>query len=175
MQIPQAVTNYSIFKDGRRLIGLADVTLPNLQNVTDTLKGSGILGEIDVPIQGNFQAMTVTFNWITVTDDLLFATIQNGAELHAWAAQQLHDSQTNRILQQGWRYIFGTLPRSLNFGKLEVGAKGEAVTEYEVVNMRVFRNDRVVYEFDKENAICRSWDGHAMVDNVRSIRQFIGL
>jgi hypothetical protein len=175
MQIPNHVANYSIFKDGRRLIGLADVTLANMQNLNDTLKGSGIFGEIEMPVQAHFQSMTVTLNWLTVVDDALLASIQDGAQLDAWAAHQLHDSGTNRIIHNGWRYVMGTAPKSFNLGKLEVGAKGEAVSEYELISVRIFRNDRIVAEIDKENAICRWWNGVQLVDSAARIRQLIGL
>jgi hypothetical protein len=175
MQIPNHVANYSIFKDGKRLIGLADVTLPNMQNLTDSLKGSGIFGEIDVPIQAHYQPITVTMNWLAVVDHMLFATIQDGAQLDAWSAVQMHDTGTNKIIHVGWRFVMGTLPKSLNFGKLEVGTKGEAVSEYELISMRVFFNDRVVYEIDKVNAVCRAWSGVQLIDNARRIRQLIGL
>jgi phage tail tube protein FII len=175
MNIPNHVANYSIFKDGRRLIGLADVTLPNLQNLTDTLKGSGIFGEIDMPVQAHFQSMTATLRWNTIVDDLFFATVQEGASLHAWAANQMHDSGTNRIIHEGWRFVMGTAPKSINFGKLEVGTKGEAESEYELISLRVMRDDNTVMIIDKENAICQTWDGFRLVDNARRIRQLIGL
>jgi phage tail tube protein FII len=175
MQIPNHVANYSIFKDGRRLIGLADVTLPNLQNLTDSLKGSGIFGEIDMPVQAHFQPYSVTLNWLTIIDDAVFATIQDGAQLDAWAAHQLHDSGTNKIIHQGWRYVMGTAPKSFNLGKLEVGTKGEGVSEYELISLRILRNDRIVVEIDKENAVCRWWNGNQLVDHARRIRQLIGL
>ena len=175
MRIPNHVTNYSIFKDGKRLIGLADVTLPNLQNLSDTLKGSGIFGEIDMPVQAHFQSYSVTLNWITVIDDAVFATIQDGAQLDAWAAHQQHDSGTNKIVHVGWRYVMGTAPKSFNLGKLEVGTKGEAVTEYELISLRAFRNDNIMLEIDKENAVCRWWNGAQLIDHGARIRQLIGL
>lgn len=175
MQIPNHVTNYSIFKDGRRLIGLADVTLPNLQNLNDTLKGSGIFGEIEMPVQAHFQPMSMTLKWLTVVDDALFATIQDGAQLDAWAAHQLHDSGTGKIIHTGWRYVMNTAPKSFNFGKLEVGTKGDAETEYELISIRAFRNDQVVLEIDKENAVCRWFNGIQLVDHGLVIRQLIGL
>src|SRR5262252_8532814 len=137
MKIPNHVANYSIFKDGRRLIGLADVTLGNLQNLTDSLKGSGIFGEIDMPIQAHFQAITVTLNWLTITDDAVFDT---------WAAVQSHDSGTGQIIHEGWRFIMTTAPKSFNLGKLEVGAKGESVSEYELIGIRTLHNDKVMFE-----------------------------
>lgn len=175
MIIPNHVANYSVFKDGRRLIGCADLTLPNLQNLTDSLKGSGIFGEIDVPVQAHFQSLTVTVNWITITDSAVFATIQNGAQLDCWAALQAHNSGTGQIIHEGWRFIMVTLPKSFNFGKMEVGAKQEAVSEFELVGMRCLHNDTPVIEFNKENGVCRWSDGINLIDTGRNIRQLIGL
>jgi uncharacterized protein len=175
MLIPNHVTNYSIFLGGKRLIGLADVTLPHLENLADTLKGSGIFGEIDMPVQAHFKSFTVTLKWLTIVDDAVFATIQDGAQLDAWAAHQLHDSGTNRIIHQGWRYIMGTAPKGFNLGKLEVGTKGEGESEYELISLRALRNDQIMFELDKENAVCRWFNGIQLVDSARRIRQLIGL
>jgi hypothetical protein len=95
--------------------------------------------------------------------------------LHAWVAQQSHDSGTNKIVHEGWRYIMGTVPKGCNFGKLEIGTKGEPVTEYELISLRVLHNDKIVVEVDKENAICRWWNGTQLVDYALRIRQLIGL
>ena len=175
MRIPNHVSNYSIFLAGRRLIGLADVTLPNLQNLTDSLKGSGIFGELDMPVQCHFQPMTVTLNWLTVVDDMVIATLQQKSILAAWAAVQEDDSSTHTIIHRGWRFIMGVAPKSFNLGKLEVGTKGEGVSEYELISLRGIVDDRTVFEIDKENAVCRWWDGQGIVDYGRRIRQLIGL
>lgn len=175
MLIPNCVSNYSVFKDGRRLVGSADLTLPNIQNLSDTFKGSGIFGEIDMPVQCHFQPMTATLNWITIDDDAVFSTIQDKSSLHAWAAIQTDDPGMHKIIHQGWRFVMGTAPKAFNLGKLEVGTKGEAVSEYELISIRVLRNDRIVVEIDKENAICRWWNGNQLVDYGQRIRQLIGL
>jgi|SRR5215471_1069912 len=175
MQLPQHVANYSIFRDGKRLIGLADVTLPDLKNLTDALKGSGIFGEIDAPIQAHFQPGAVTLNWLSITDDAIFATLQDGAQLDAWSSVQFQDTSTGKIIHKGWRFIMTTLPKSFNFGKLEIGTKGEAVSEFELVAIRAIRDDVTVCIIDKVNAICQWWDGVQLVDFAQVIRQQIGL
>lgn len=175
MRIPNHVANYSIFKDGRRLIGNADVTLPNIQNMTDTTKGAGIFGEIDMPVQCHFQSMTLTLNWNTITDWAIMATIQQKSVLDAWAAIQEDDPGLHQIVHSGWRFVMGTAPKSLNLGKLEVGTKGEAVTEFELISIRCIRDDRTMFELDKENAVCRWWNGNTLVDYGGRIRQLIGL
>lgn len=175
MIIPNHVANYSIFKDGRRLIGLADVKLPHLQNLNDELKGSGIFGTIEMPVQAHFQALNVTFNWLTITDDAVFATIQDGAQLDAWAAIQSHNSSTGQIIHEGWRFIMTTAPKSFDLGKLEVGGKGEAVSEYELIGIRALHDDKIMFELNKENAVCRWSDGIQLIDTGARIRQLIGL
>ena len=175
MQIPNHVSNYSVFKDGQRLIGLADITMPDLKNLEDPLKGSGIFGEIAMPVQAHFQSYTARLKWLTIDDDAVFATLQDGAQLDCWSAVQYHDSGTNRIIHNGWRYIMGTAPKDFNFGKMEVGTKQDVETEYELISLRVLRNDQIMLEVDKENAICRWFNGVQLVDNARRIRQLIGL
>jgi P2 family phage contractile tail tube protein len=175
MRIPNHVTNYSIFLQGRRLIGVADITLPKLENMSDTLKGSGIFGEIDMPVQAHFKAYTVMLKWLTPVDDTVFATIQDGAQLDAWVAYQMHDSGTNQIVHAGWRFVMGTAPKSFNLGKLEIGAKGDAESEYELISLRAFHDDQIMLEIDKENAVCRWFNGTSLVDHGQRIRQLIGL
>src|SRR5215831_16557784 len=175
MIIPNHVTNFSVFKNGRRLIGSANITLPNLQNLSDALKGSGIFGEIDMPVQAHFQAISVTFNWITITDHAVFATIQDGAQLDVWAALQSHNSSDGRIIHEGWRFIMVTAPKSFNLGKLEIGTKGEAVSEYEVIGIRCLHDDQPMFELNKENGVCRWSNGVTLVDTGQRIRQLIGL
>jgi phage tail tube protein FII len=175
MLIPNHVTNYSIFLQGKRLIGLADVTLPHIENLSDALKGSGLFGEIDMPIQAHFKPFSVTLKWLTIVDDAVFATIQDGAQLDAWVANQHHDSGTNKIVHVGWRFIMGTAPKGFNLGKLEIGTKGEGESEYELISLRAIRNDQIMFELDKENAVCRWWNGFKLIDNAARIRQLIGL
>jgi len=175
MQIPNHVTNYSIFKDGHRLIGCGNITLMDVKNMEDNLKGSGIFGEIAMPVQSHFQPYSVRIQWLTIDDDAIFSTLQQGASLDAWSAMQYHDSSTNKIIHHGWRFIMGTAPKGFNFGKLEVGVKEDAETEYELISLRCLRDDQLMFQIDKENAVCKWYDGIQVQDYALRIRQLIGL
>jgi uncharacterized protein len=167
---PQKVTNYSIFRDSIYLLGVADVTMPNLANLTDTWKGSGLGGETDVPIQAHFQPFAITLNWHVMCESTLELAAQDGLNLDCWAAHQHHDSGRNKINHLGWRYFLSTLPKGLNLGNLEVGVAGAAATELECVAARVTYKDKEVLHYDKENLICRV-NG---IDYAAQIRQLIG-
>jgi hypothetical protein len=175
MQIPNHVTNYMIYKDGTQFIGAGNLTLPDLKNLEDPLKGAGIFGEIAMPVQCHFQPYSVKVTWLTITDTALFSTVQNGANLDCWAALQFHDSSTNKIIHHGWRFQMATAPKGFNFGKLEIGTKQECETEYEVISYKILYDGNIVCHIDKENHICRWFNGQALEDEALVIRQLIGL
>ena len=64
----QAVINFAIYEDSNEYCGLASVTLPDLTALTQTVSGAGIAGNIEAPILGHIDAMTLTLNFRTVTE-----------------------------------------------------------------------------------------------------------
>ncbi|WP_232618982.1 phage major tail tube protein, partial [Acetomicrobium sp. S15 = DSM 107314] len=65
--IPEKLINFRVYLDGTDLLGVADVDLPNLEGLTDAVRGAGIAGEIDSPALGHYSPMTLGLNWRTVT------------------------------------------------------------------------------------------------------------
>ena len=48
--IPEVINDFNIYHTGNKVIGVTgEVSLPDLEAVTETISGAGILGEIDVP------------------------------------------------------------------------------------------------------------------------------
>ncbi|MCL6459872.1 MAG: phage major tail tube protein, partial [Gorillibacterium sp.] len=45
------------------LENVSDVQLPSIEKLTDTVKGSGIMGEVDLPSFGQIGSMTFTVNY----------------------------------------------------------------------------------------------------------------
>ena len=60
MNIPQKLINCRVYNNGTDLIGIADVDLPKLEPMTDTVKGAGVAGEIDDPVLGHYKAMVMS-------------------------------------------------------------------------------------------------------------------
>ena len=54
------INAYNDYLDGKKNIGISDeVTLPDLEALTETLSGAGILGEIDEPLLGHYKASEI--------------------------------------------------------------------------------------------------------------------
>jgi phage tail tube protein FII len=167
---PQKIANYSIFKDSIDLLGLATVTMPNIVNLTDSWKGAGIGGEVDMPLQAHFGPMSIVLEWHVPADSAFEIAAQDGMTLDCWIAHQYHNSGLNKLGHRGWRWFFSTLPKGLNLGNLEVGAAGGGSNELEIFAMRGLYNDVEKLHIDKEALICKI-NG---VDYAARIRQLIG-
>lgn len=164
---PDKTINYRVYKDGTNLIGIATVDLPDLSYMTDTISGAGIAGEIETPVLGHFQAMSLTLNWRTVNDNAITLLKSEGATLTLRAAQQNLDNAENKLTPVGLKITVKTLPKTSGLGSMEVGATSSTTTELEISYIKIENNDTQILEIDKLNFICKIGDTDTLAD-VRS-------
>lgn len=63
-RIPIIYTQLEVYiNGGQSALGLAEVTLPDLESMTETISGAGIMGEIEATLLGQFSAQTMTINF----------------------------------------------------------------------------------------------------------------
>ena len=170
MLIPNQVNNYSIWLGGNRFIGMADVTLPNLTNMTDTLKGAGLGGEIDFPVAAHYTDWECTLNFHVITREGVELMRQDALLIEARAGIQYLDSGQNKLSIGAWRFVMGILPRGFDLGRLEVGTKETAAVTVGVHYIKGILDGAEVFEKDKVNLIDRVLGR----DYALAIRQAIG-
>ena len=69
--LPEKLNAFNVYSYGTKLIGVSDeVKLPEITEITSTISGPGILGELESPTVGKFQASDF---------DLPFRTLYRGA------------------------------------------------------------------------------------------------
>ena len=69
-KVPERLINFRVYNDGNDLLGVANVDLPSIEAMSDTVSGAGIAGEVESPILGHFGSMTATFTCRTITPEL---------------------------------------------------------------------------------------------------------
>jgi P2 family phage contractile tail tube protein len=171
MQIPNQINNYSIWFNGNRFIGMADVTLPNLTNLTDEFKGAGVGGVINFPVAAHYDDWTATFNFHTITKEGVELMRQDGNRIEARAGIQYLDSGTQKLSIGAWRFTLGIMPRGFDLGKLEVGTKQANAVEVAVIYIKAVLNGEDIFEIDKVNMIDRVLG----TDYAAAIRSAIGI
>ena len=170
-QIPQNLINFTVYRDGSTFLGTADITLPSIEYLTDTIKGAGIAGEVEIPTIGNFGSMTVTLNWRTIAPEAIKLLAPVSHALDFRAVQQVFDVAGGTIGSQGFKVSIRAMPKKGDLGKLDVGAKTDSVTELEVSYIKVEIDGRNMLEIDKFNYKCVI-DG---VDYLADLRAKLGM
>jgi uncharacterized protein len=155
MQIPNQVNNYSVWQGGTRFLGMADITLPKLENMTDELKGAGIGGVMNLPVVAHYQDFTATFNFHTITDMAAELMRQDCMKIEARAGIQMMETSQCTISIAAWRFVMAIQPRGFDLGKLEVGAKEAVAVEVSVTYIKGLLDGQEIFEIDKTNMIAR--------------------
>lgn len=170
-KIAEKLINYSVYRDGTEFLGTADVQLPSLEALTETVKGAGIAGEVDSPTLGQFGSMTVTLNWRTLAVPNLRLAQQKSHALDFRLAIQQYDTVSGGYKSVGHKVSVRAIPKKTDFGKVEAGATMDASNELEVTYIKIIIDNKTVLELDKFNFICII-DG---VDQLKEVREQLGL
>ena len=153
--IPERLINFRVYSGGSNdLKGVADIDLPSFENLTDTVKGAGIMGEYDSPTLGHFKAMSMTLNWRTVEENLLNMLKQKAQRLDCRGAFQDYDAGNGEYSVRQVRIVVQGPPIKVTPGKFGEGATTGGATEIEALYIKISIDGSTIVEIDKLNYIC---------------------
>lgn len=128
-----------------------DLQLPSFEKLTDTIKGAGIMGEVDMPSFGQIGSLTFTINHRA--DNPMYAILSRPGEIKfevVWLVD-VFDSNGNKIgLQQNKVFMTGA-SKKYDPGKLETNASADGSSEFEIFNYRKVVDGVEVLLIDKFN------------------------
>lgn len=169
-KIPETLINFRIYGDGNDMLGTADLTLPKMDAMTDTVKGAGIAGEVEVPVRGNFKSSELQAKWRTIDPNAAKLFTQTSHDIDCRGAFQVQDPGTGALDVQAVKLFCRVMPKGFELGKFEV-AKMTDTTSFEVLYLKLTINGKVVMELDKLNSVCKIGDTDMMAD----VREALGL
>lgn len=170
MKIGNKVIDYSVFaKFDNKKEHVEDTTslqLPSMENLTDSIKGAGIMGEIDWPTLAQVGALTfaASFRNSNKKAALLYAPMLQEIEVR-WVVDK-YDSSNNKIGLTAHKAFLKGMPKKLDSGKIETNVAQEGSFEMEVVYYNHMIDGVSILEIDKFNYVFKV-NG---VDYAKSIR-----
>lgn len=153
-RVPEKLINFRVYEDGSNFAGIVDATLPDLEPMTETVKGAGIAGEYDSPVLGHFQGMTLSLSWRTPTARLLGLAAPKVHQLDLRGAIQEQDAANGTYRVVPLRVTVNCTPKTTKPGKLEVGATTDSSNDFEVTYIKIWYDGDEYIEIDKLNFIC---------------------
>lgn len=152
--INPAVINYTMFENSTEYVGLAQVTLPSLQMITQNVKGAGLAGEIETVLIGQMKAMLVQIKLLTLTKQGIDLMEQR---IHNWEfreAQQTVDGQTGMHGVEAVKHVMRTFPKQMDGGTLQPQGTTDPEVAAAVYYWAEYRDGKKVLELDPFNYIC---------------------
>jgi len=170
--VPERLTAFRVYLEGSTdLKGVADLQLPSLEAMTETVRGAGIAGEYESPTLGHFGSMKLGLNWRTVSKDMVRLMRQKALRLDCRGAFQEYDAGAGEYVIRQTRVVVQGPPTKGDPGKFETGAPSDGSSEIEVLYLKIDIDRRTVVELDKLNYKCVI-DG---VDYLADVRSALGL
>ena len=170
-EVRDKLVNYEVFKEGTRKLGMADVTLPDIDYKTETLSGAGIGGEIDMPTLGQTNGMETSISWRTLNEDVTELLEQKAHDLEFRGANQHYDAATGKFRVQAVKVNIRGVPKKGGLGKLEPASRSDSENVLETLYLKVTIDGEKKVEIDKLNYI------HFVngTDYLAEVRQALGL
>ncbi len=168
-KIAEKLINFRVYNEGNDLLGVADVELPTIESMTETIKGAGIAGEVDSPTLGHYQSMGITLNWRTASKAAAELTKPQAHQLELRGAVQVYDAAAGKYEVTPQKIVVKAVPKTLALGKLDVGVKQGSSNAFEITYIKIFIDGTEVFELDKFNYICRVKGEDYLTDTRRAL------
>lgn len=167
MAIPIRIANFNAYSGDNKLVGVTgEVTLPNLEEMTETVSGAGIFGEIDVATPGHFGSLSVEIPFRMLTDQAFALMNHDGKAVTLRGAAQFLNEKTGATEMKSMKIILKGPGKGLDLGKMGVAQGTETKYTMEVWYMKVIIEDKVYVELDKLNSVY-VLNGKNMVSNLK--------
>ncbi len=170
-KLDEAVVSYRIFENSTEYLGIASVTLPDIEFLTQTIKGAGIAGEVEEVIKGHLKAMRTTINFNTYGESALSLTTPIDHTIDLRAVQQDRDMTAGKVVMRNVKHVMVVKPVKVSIGKLESASTADANGEYAVSYYAQYVGGKKKIEIDPLNFKCMI-NG---VDYLADVRKAMGL
>lgn len=170
-KIPERLVGFRVYNDNNDLLGIATVTLPTIEAMTDTVSGAGIAGEVESPVLGHYSSITISFNWRTIEKSAMSLASPGAHSVEVRGSQQIYDASEGTYSTKPVRMTLRIATKSTNLGSFETGSTTDTEQEFEVMYLKLYVDGKAAIEIDKFNYVAKFGD----TDILSSVRGDLGL
>ncbi len=153
MKFDQSVINFAAYEDNQEFLGMAKVTLPDLTMLTQTISGAGIAGNVEAPIMGHIDTMSLGLSFRTTTEASIRLSEPRRHNLDLRVAQQYEDTVAGVVTAQAVKHVLVVVPKSDKGGSIAPASPSDGSGEYAVRYWATYIDGEKVREIDPLNAI----------------------
>jgi P2 family phage contractile tail tube protein len=152
-KVNESVINFAVYENAVEFYGMAEVTLPEITNLTEEVKGAGISGTFESVVLGHLEAMSLTLNFRTLVKDAITLLEPRDHTIDLRAAQQSKDTVSGKTVVTPVKHVMVVKPKKLSPGKVAPASAADASGEYAVTYWATYIDGDKVLEIDILNFI----------------------
>lgn len=151
--IPEVIHDFNMYNSGDKLVGVTgEVSLPDLEAMTETISGAGILGEYEAPIAGRYGAQEMEIPFRCINEDF-FRLIDPTRPVHLVlrGAEQMNDRATGGTKYVGMRVIVRGRCKKISLGTVKQGGPMDSSVALALTYIKIEMDKKDRFELDKVN------------------------
>ncbi len=146
------LTAYNVFSDGVKINDVVDVKLPDRQAMTVTLSGTGVAGEVQVPLRGKYQSSECSITVGAHVDNAML-TRPGYINLLFKGSLQKIEPITGLAIDIPVSHYVKVMFKNKSGGNLKIGEAMNQEYTFEVIAWEEKHGGIVVFYIDKLNNI----------------------
>lgn len=153
--IPEVIHDFNLYLSGSKLVGVTgEVALPDLEAMTETISGAGILGEIETSTAGRFGSIEQEIPF-RVTNPEMFdlADPSKPLDVTLRGAIQYTVASDGSTDYMGMRVVFRGRPKKMTLGTIKLGGPSDSSVTLELTYILVEVDGKKKVELDKINSV----------------------
>lgn len=148
MIYPNGHLDYMMYENGGPLIGVAKISMGAISQKTTTVTGAGVMGDVEVPLGGMIDVMTLTLEFLSVADAALKLAKPEWHQVEWRVADQFFNSSTRNEDTEQLRFVAVIRPKSFNHGDFATASAANVTGEYSMNYYAVYRQGKKIIEID---------------------------
>lgn len=169
-KVESSTIAFRVYEDAVDFCGIADITLPNISFMSETITGSGISGEYDSALLGFVSAMSMDMKFRSTTESAFRLAEPRRHQLDLRVSHQSEDVTSGEITTPTTKYVVVVMPKELNLGNIKAASVQEVSGKYSVQYLAMYQDGVKKLEIDPLNFICYI-NG---IDYLANVRNAIG-
>ena len=116
---PESLIDFKVYEDKNEYLGIAQVGLPDISYITQTITGAGIAGNVEAVLIGMLDVMTTTMQFRSCTEAAAKLAKPTAHQIDLRVAEQYWDSVGGQRVIQADKYVLRIIPGYVNPGLTE--------------------------------------------------------
>lgn len=149
-----AYINLEVYEDSVNMMGVAKVSLPDIGFKTVTVSGAGMSGDLEIPLIGMLESMTMTIDFLSTTSSAVSLMAPRKHQLDLRVAEENWDVENAEAEIQADKYVVVVMPKTIKPGTVAPATAADTSGEFSVYYYAAYKDGETLWEIDKRTMKC---------------------